>query len=68
MRVQEILGKDVHNMKARSLPHKTRSKLGGVRRVQDLRGGAGGFRGSGPGGSGRIKTRKNQKNAPELYG
>ena len=43
MRVQEISGKDVHNMKAQPLtllPHKTRSKLS--RSGQDLRGVQGG--------------------------
>ena len=62
MRVQEISGKDVHNMKARStlLPHKTRSKLSrSGRQIQDLRGG--------PGRPFRAKKRqKNVKNMKKL--
>ena len=90
MRVQEISGKDVHNMKARSLIKQhlrggTASKgcLGGVQtfckngekheKSPGCLGASRGFQGGSRGfqrfwAEKRLKTRKNQKNAPELYG
>ena len=76
MRVQEISGKDVHNMKARSLsvtllPHKTRSKLSRSGQANPgFEGGQGGpgrpgLSRGGPGGfqkgPGASKTRKKKK-------
>ena len=52
MRVQEISGKDVHNMKARSLPHKM-----GVQGVQ----GCPGVQEASSGGAWGFSAKKRQK-------